>query len=884
MQRFHLGLQPTGRLSGYWEEGAAVEAGQKAIELDLASIFERDSEHALLKLGMLPELPMFTVSLKYWHTVASSFTAMLEREPQAREGLTVNFTLDENQLRRWIFQVPPMPGAEYLNTETFQGIWNGLARAFRVILKSHAGNFDATIRSLSSRKQVPDKIHFHLIDTKTEDGLPFAFVATYAREVAGNDSLQQVPLSQALVEFKSEPLRLAMLLSTVRNLAAEIPLLENLLATRALFKPVMLDVHRAYEFLQAVPIIEKAGVLCRIPRWWKPSGLSIRAGLTVGSKPGTGLGLEQLLDVDASLFVDGERITIAEAKRILSIAKPLILLKGRWVSVNQETLQKSLVLMEQAKKLAGKGGVSFREALSLLMGAKGVNKSIESLELEVEPGAWLSALWEKMKNPRLLTSVIPGKGFRANLRPYQQEGANWLGFLCGLGFGACLADDMGLGKTVQVLAYLESLRSKKSTATPHLLIVPTSLLTNWRAEVQRFAPELKILIAHNQFVKLQSLKAFDLKKLDLVITSYGMLGRFPLLEKMTWNHLILDEAQAIKNSGTRQSKAVKKLKALQKIALSGTPVENRLSDLWSMFDFLNPGLLGSATQFTTFTNDLDTQPQGYEHLRAVVGPYILRRLKTDKKIINDLPDKVEQTVHAHLTKTQQILYKNCVEELAEKIAKVEPIKRRGLVLPYITKLKQICNHPDHYTGNGAYHEDQSGKFQLLREICEVIREKRERVLVFTQYREILPALNSFLKGIFAAEGVSLSGETTPKERLNRVNKFQGEAYVPYFLLTVKAGGIGLNLTAASHVIHFDRWWNPAVENQATDRAFRIGQHRNVMVHKFLCPGTLEEKIDLILQGKTELAGEIIQSDNGNWMSKMDNKSLLEVFSLNLGGD
>ena len=413
---------------------------------------------------------------------------------------------------------------------------------------------------------------------------------------------------------------------------------------------------------------------------------------------------------------------------------------------------------------------------------------------------------------------------------------------------------------------------------PSLLVVPASLIANWKAEIQKFAPSISFRIAH------PSEESDDTQppECDLMITSYGMLTRKETLRKRKWRLVILDEAQAIKNSGTRQTRAVKELEASGRIALTGTPVENRLSDLWSLFDFLNPGLLGSAKAFSSFTKQLAAQSQNsYGPLRTLVRPYILRRLKTDKRVIADLPDKIETTAYCSLTRPQAVLYEKMVRDLAKDLEQVEGIERKGLVLAYLMRLKQLCNHPSQVSGDGAYDPAQSGKFQRLREICEELAERQEKVLVFSQFREITDPLADFLAQIFGRPGLILHGQTPVGKRRELVDAFQREQGPPFFVLSLKAGGTGLNLTAASHVIHFDRWWNPAVENQATDRAFRIGQKNNVFVHKFVCRGTVEDRIDELIAQKSGLARDLLDTDGQAMLTEMSNDQLLRFVALDI---
>jgi non-specific serine/threonine protein kinase len=375
---------------------------------------------------------------------------------------------------------------------------------------------------------------------------------------------------------------------------------------------------------------------------------------------------------------------------------------------------------------------------------------------------------------------------------------------------------------------------------------------------------------------------YFIDKYDIVITTYSLSKKYDWLKLYKWNYVILDEAQIIKNPGTKQTKAVKNLDANNRIIMTGTPIENRLGDIWSLFDFLNPGLLGSIKEFSDFSKGLKDNLNGYAKLKKITSPYILRRLKTDKSVISDLPDKIEMKTYSDLTKKQVILYGNLVEELKTKLEdESEGIKRKGLILASLMKFKQLCNHPDQYLGRDEYSELDSGKFFRLREICETIYEKRERVLVFTQFKEITEPLKEFLETVFKHKGLVFHGSTSVKKRKEIVEKFQKHEYVPFMVLSIKAGGVGLNLTSANHVIHFDRWWNPAVENQATDRAFRIGQKKNVIVHKFITRGTLEEKIDAMLQEKANLSNEIIQSTNEAWITEMNNDKLINLFTLSL---
>jgi non-specific serine/threonine protein kinase len=446
---------------------------------------------------------------------------------------------------------------------------------------------------------------------------------------------------------------------------------------------------------------------------------------------------------------------------------------------------------------------------------------------------------------------------------------------------------MGLGKTIQVLSLLLALKKeKRDKGKPCLLVAPASLLANWAAEIERFAPSLRALIAHPSAAppseKRKAEEPADLGDVDLVITSYGYLGRTPWLTAASWRIVILDEAQAIKNPTAKQTKLVKGLKAEARIALTGTPIENRLGDLWSIFDFVNPGLLGSSKQFSTFVKALAERPHNpYGPLRELVRPYILRRLKTDKSIIADLPDKTEVNVFCPLSRKQAALYQQAVEDLAGTLEDVDGMQRRGIVLAFLMRFKQICNHPSQWLGDDGWAEEDSGKLARLRDIAEVVAARQEKALIFTQFRETTAPLAAFLATVFGRPGVVLTGETEVKKRKDLVRQFQEDENVPFFVLSVKAGGAGLNLTAASHVVHFDRWWNPAVENQATDRAFRIGQNKNVLVHKFICRGTVEDKIDQMIESKKQLAGDFLSGGADMLLTEMKDAELLNLVALDL---
>ena len=482
--------------------------------------------------------------------------------------------------------------------------------------------------------------------------------------------------------------------------------------------------------------------------------------------------------------------------------------------------------------------------------------------------------------------IKPPSNFHGKLRPYQRKGVSWLAFLKQFGFGACLADDMGLGKTIQLISLLLHDRDKPQNASkigPALLICPMSIVGNWHKELQRFAPSLNVMVHHGH--ERLSGEAFEQEAIrhDIVITTYSLALRDKEhLSHLEWEYVVVDEAQNIKNDAAKQTQAIKKLNATHKIALTGTPVENRLSELWSIMEFLNPGYLGSGTDFRkNFAIPIERYRDSNraESLKRLVQPFVLRRLKTDKTIIADLPDKMEMKVFCNLTQEQASLYEAVVQEMLAKIEESEGIERKGLVLSTLLKLKQVCNHPTQFVADGSALPGRSGKLARLEEMLEEALEEGDKALIFTQFAEMGTLLRQHLQDTLGREVLFLHGGTPKKQRDIMVQRFQEDRRgAPLFILSLKAGGVGLNLTAANHVFHFDRWWNPAVENQATDRAFRIGQKKNVQVHKFVCIGTLEEHIDQMIEQKKELAESIVGSGE-NWLTEMSTAQLKELFAL-----
>ena len=724
---------------------------------------------------------------------------------------------------------------------------------------------DAYLTEKNQKLHVPERVFFHLVENKDEE-FPFAFLATYATK-GEEGRVKHVPLKYALTEYKNEREKLLSLLACLNRAAEVSELVSGFMETGELFHPLKLTSEEAYTFLKQIEEIENTGILCRIPNWWRKKAASVSMSVSLGDERPSMLGFDALISMKPKLEVDGVELTQTDIRKLLAQTEGLAFLKGKWVEVDHARLRKLLEEMDEKS-----GEITLMEALRMEIGTEPVD-----VGAMVSNGKWLSELLRDLRRPEKIRKVAVPSTIHAELRPYQKNGYAWLNYMDKLGFGACLADDMGLGKTLQVLTYLEKLRKREKSARV-LLVVPASLLGNWQREAEKFAPKLDLLILHGRSAPVLGKLASE-ESAFLNITTYGMIPRIKELKDINWTCIILDEAQAIKNPATKQTKEIKKLSGRMRIAMTGTPIENDLTNLWSLFDFLNKGLMGTSAEFGQFTKRLKEHPEKYAQLKSMVAPFMLRRVKTDKSIIADLPEKLETIDYAALSKKQVVLYRKTVEEMEERILNSEGIERRGMVLATIIKLKQICNHPDQYLGQETFSGDDSGKFALLKSICETIYEKRERVLVFTQFREITEYLAQFLKEIFHADGYVLHGGTPVSRRSKIVEAFQGDAYVPFIVLSVKAGGTGLNLTKANHVIHFDRWWNPAVENQATDRAFRIGQTKNVMVHKLVCQKTIEEKIDAIIESKKELAENVIGSGGEKWITELDNNALMNLLRL-----
>jgi non-specific serine/threonine protein kinase len=870
-----LQLTPHGHLQ--WVTAPEAPPLPEAQFERIAVAFAQGAGHGLLHLGAAEVATALPPPWAFWRDFAARYVTALTATAEDAEIAVA--APDALALETLCLDAPPMTGAEYLSPEVFLALWSEIEAAVKEALAISRQTLADFLKSKHPAWNLVGRVHFNLAENRKDADFPFAFLATYTSALSAHGKAQHLPLSQALAEFSGgrQKAQLLSLLLPVQKAAEGCAWLAEMVTEGELYHPLRWQVTEAVRFLQDVPKLDAAGIVVRMPKTWaadRPARPKVSA--TVGAKNPSLLGMDALLDFRMAVTLDGQPLSAEEIAALLAGKEGLQWIRGQWVEVDRKRLE-GLIARFQGIEDAAADGLPFGQAMRLLAGATLDDAAPADPDwAEVVAGDWLAGMLQDLRSPEGLAAVSPGPALRATLRPYQQAGVRWLHLLVRLGLGACLADDMGLGKTIQVLALLLTLERQR----PSLLVAPASLLANWQQEAERFTPSLRCLIAHPSALAQDDLRALDAGRLagvDLVITSYGTLMRLPNLQEVRWHLVVADEAQALKNPAAKQTKAVKQLKADARIALTGTPVENRLADLWSLFDFTHPGLLGSQKTFGEFTKNLPH----YGPLRALVKPYILRRMKSDKRIISDLPDKTEMTAWCALAPAQAALYQRAVKDLAAALEKAEGIERKGLVLAFLMRFKQICNHPSQWLGDGAWKSEDSGKLARLAEIAETIAARQEKVLVFTQFRETTAPLAAFLGNVFGREGLVLHGGTPVGKRRELVKRFQEDEQVPFFVLSLKAGGTGLNLTAASHVVHFDRWWNPAVENQATDRAWRIGQHRNVLAHKFVCRGTIEERIDALIRSKQQLVQDVLEGGAEVNLTEMSDAELLDLVKLDI---
>ncbi len=772
---------------------------------------------------------------------------------------------------RWLESLPPMQGSPVSATllrQWFAGLLPALERA----AAADSCTADEWLSRTGEGWRQLGRLCFHLAENAGEDAqnAPFAFLATFIHGVGAEGKPRHAPLGLAPRLLGNDRAAMLSLLYPLREAAAESPFLAELINSQAVYRPCAWTARQAHDFLECTPLLERCGIETRMVNLWKT--LPPRAELVVtpeaaegGSKPdkAPALNISSLLRFLPQVALGGRALSEEELRELLAGEDGLVRFRGEWVRLDRDKLARLLDNWRQATRMAA-GGIPLMVGLRYLLGKR--SSALPQLPppedgVRVQAGTWLTEALGRLHlaapQPQLPTAL------NATLRPYQREGVRFLLSLTEAGFGACLADDMGLGKTLQVIAWLAHLHhSGALSAGAALIIAPASLLDNWREELARFAPHLHCLILHPYALsaaeaeQMQREPARLLARAHVALTTYGMAARNGLLARCELPALVLDEAQAIKNADSQRTRAILRLRSPRRVALTGTPVENSLSELHSLFDFLNPGLLGEAADFRAFVRRMGND---YTPLRRMVRPFMLRRLKSDPALLPELPPKTEQAAWCLLTPEQARLYAREVANLQAVISEPDPQTRLSLVLPLLGRFKQICNHPAQYLGDpaAACAPEQSGKMLRLSHLARAIAAAGDACLVFTQYRTLIEPLHDYLAGIFGAPGLTLHGGTPLAERQQRVAAFQQPGGPRFFVLSLKAAGTGLTLTRARHVIHFDRWWNPAVENQASDRAYRIGQKNPVIIHPLICRGTIEENIHLMLRRKTAMADALL---------------------------
>ena len=641
----------------------------------------------------------------------------------------------------------------------------------------------------------------------------------------------------------------------------------------------------AYHFLTHDALaLEKAGCTVMLPSWWanvskRQRKIAAHAKISTSGMGANAIGMEQLVHFDWKVAVGNIELKPEELESLARQKTPLVRLRGQWVQVNADEIRAAFEFWRKRDRIAPP---TLGEALRLALNP---DAKVGELEVDqVKTSGWIADLLQQLQGKATIEDLPVSPNLHATLRPYQARGFEWLHFITRWGFGACLADDMGLGKTVEALALLQHHWDNEGHA-PVLLVCPTSVIGNWEREAQRFTPDLPLLVHHGSGRTRHDQEVLQAKVEGkaIVITSYALLQRdIDLLRTISWRGLILDEAQNIKNSDTKQALAARQIPARYRLALTGTPVENNIGDLWSIMEILNPGFLGTHAEFRRrFFQPIQLrQDKGAtQALQQLTRPFILRRLKTDPTVITDLPEKTEMPVYCTLTKEQASLYAAVLRHMEEQLEYVEGIQRKGIILATLTKLKQVCNHPAHFLSDNSELPHRSGKLQRLQEMLEEVIAEGDRALIFTQYAEMGTLLQRYLSTQLHTDVLYLYGQVPQPERERMIRQFQQETGgPPIFVLSLKAGGTGLNLTRANYVFHYDRWWNPAVEDQATDRAFRIGQTRAVQVYKFMCAGTLEERIDELITSKRSIAGQIIGAGEA-WLTELSTTQIRDLVAL-----
>ena len=799
--------------------------------------------------------------------------------------------LSPQQAAAWLEGMPPVYGGAVtagMLCEWFDSLGPALAwQAERELTTP-----EKWLEGLGEGWQQLGKLCFHLAENGGEgaETHPFAFLATFIHRAGQDGKPRHAPLAIARQLYANDASTLTALLRPLQAAAAGNPFLHELINSGSIYKPCAWGPRQAYDFLESLPLLEQAGIETRLVNLWqsRPPRVELEvqlqpAGDTQKPDRAPALNISTLLRFSPRVVLGNYELTEAELEELLAGEDGLIRFRGEWVRLDREKLEKLLNSWRQATRMAA-GGIPLLAGLRWLLGKH--SNSLPHLPPQ-EDGMRAVAAPDLQEALQQLTlspqqAHIPAP-LGSLLRPYQKEGVRFLLGVTEAGFGACLADDMGLGKTLQVIAWLAHLHATGGLEERAALIVaPASLIANWQEELRKFAPQLNTMVLHPDMLSrqdaayLQKNPAWLLRRAHVALTTYGMATRCAeLLAAEPLPALVLDEAQAIKNAGSQRTRSIMQLCSPRRVALTGTPVENSLGELRSLFHFLTPGLLGSEKEFNTLVQKMGTD---YTPLRKLVRPFMLRRLKTDPALLPELPPKTEQPAYCLLTPEQTRLYAREVEKLQSIIHEPDPQTRLTLLLPILSHLKQICNHPAQYLGESYYDPARSGKMTRLGHLARQIAAAGDAALIFTQYRSMMEPLHDYLAGIFGVPGLVLHGGTPIAERQRLVRQFQHPGGPPFFLLSLKAAGTGLTLTRARHVIHFDRWWNPAVENQASDRAYRIGQQNPVIIHPLICRGTIEENIHSMLTRKRDMAEKLLAGGLEKLLLNLSPQELCELVS------
>lgn len=866
-----LRITPAGSLPRL-ERAFAVSAGRGMLDL---------VQHGL-PVGASPLLAWLREKARY------QLMLWLYARRRGEEASIPPLTLAEAS--RWLESMPPLYGCN-ASAGLLIRWFAGLQPALLEMATRAAIAPEEWLNRLGEGWQQLGMLHFHLAENAgdTAHDAPFAFIATFVHKAGQDGSARHAPLGMApqLLQDTSNAALLA-LLRPLQMAAKEHEFLRQLIDSGAVYQVCAWNARQAYQFLECIPTLERAGIDTRMVNLWR--SLPPRAELEIALEPAgdshakadgaPALNVGSLLRFIPRVALGDHYLSEEELAALLAGDDGLIRFRGDWIRLDKEKLQRLLDSWRQANRMAA-GGIPLIAGLRYLLGHRSAAlPSLPSPEegVRIVPGEQLTHALSTLSlhAPALR---IPS-ALMSTLRPYQQDGVRFLLGVTETGFGACLADDMGLGKTLQVIAWLAHLHQDGALdAGAAIIVAPASLLENWQEELRRFAPQLHVQVLHPYALSpadenyLRTNPAWLLRRGHVALTTYGMVTRNELLQQCSFPAIVLDEAQAIKNVDSQRSRAIARLSSPRRVALSGTPIENSFSELRSLFEFLTPGLLGTEKEFNTMVRNMGTD---YGPLRRQIRPFILRRLKSDPALLPELPPRTERAAYCSLTPEQTRLYTHEVEHLRAIMTEPDPQTRIALVLPILSRLKQICNHPAQYLGEEFIDPARSGKMTRLAQLAQQIAEAGEACLVFTQYRSMIPALHDMLEDIFGVPGLMLHGGTPIAERQRLVSCFQQPGGPPFFILSLKAAGTGLNLTRASHVIHFDRWWNPATENQASDRAYRMGQKKHVVIHPLICRGTIEQNIHTMLTRKNAMAHALLGAGLESLLSQLSPQELLDI--------